>query len=358
VNAIMKSHEDILDLVKKESIEAARRSQRAIILQPGAIGDCIVTLPLARFMKNQLHLGGVDLLSHTDYTSFMPGRSCIDSIRSLDSMPLHRLFAEPGEFEIADGDPLMRYFSDYSWLVTFLGQAGGNFEENLIFTVNCSHSAEVITLKLRPSETNKLHVSHFHIRSFLDQTNLPLSSSFDLYQKTIWASSDDYENGKKLLKSRGIDLEQKLLFIHPGSGGQQKCWPVENYLALAEKIRPSQAIFLFGPAETESLGQQRISEIAGRFPCLQNLPIKNLLQILSQGDAFVGNDSGISHLAGSLGLNTTVIFGPTSSVVYRPVGPSVKAISLNPDEFKKISLAVQNRITGLLNDQLAASKVS
>jgi len=48
-----------------------------------------------------------------------------------------------------------------------------------------------------------------------------------------------------------------------------------------------------------------------------------VLQVLSCADAFVGNDSGITHLAAAIGLDTLVLFGPTDSKTYRPLGPNV-----------------------------------
>ena len=81
-----------------------------------------------------------------------PERTCVDSIRSIDTAELHRLFAAPASFDLADRDPLIHMFADYSWIVTFLGEPGSDFEQNLIFTANCSHSAEVITLSLKPPE--------------------------------------------------------------------------------------------------------------------------------------------------------------------------------------------------------------
>ena len=50
----MRVNDDILDLLREKGAEAARKAQRGVILQPGAIGDCILTLPLAAFMKEIL----------------------------------------------------------------------------------------------------------------------------------------------------------------------------------------------------------------------------------------------------------------------------------------------------------------
>ena len=57
----MQTHDDILDLLREKGAEVAREMLRGLILQPGAIGDCILTLPLAAYMKDSLQLGGIDI---------------------------------------------------------------------------------------------------------------------------------------------------------------------------------------------------------------------------------------------------------------------------------------------------------
>ena len=58
----MQADSDILDLLRAESIEAERKAQRALIIQPGAIGDSILILPLAAFIKEALKLGVIHLV--------------------------------------------------------------------------------------------------------------------------------------------------------------------------------------------------------------------------------------------------------------------------------------------------------
>jgi len=172
----MQANDNILELLREKGAEAARGASRAVILQPGAIGDCVLTLPLAGFMKASLGLGGIDILGHTEYISILPGRTCVDGIRSIDSIDLHRLFAETKTFDLADGDPLINVFADYTWIVTFLGEPNSNFEQNLIFTANCSHSAEVMTLSMKPPETFGAHLTDFYTQQFIDQSGLPLKA--------------------------------------------------------------------------------------------------------------------------------------------------------------------------------------
>ena len=82
----MQANDDILSLLQQKTEQMVKQTQRGLILQPGAIGDCILTLPLVEFMKQSLNLGGVDILGHTDYIGFMPGRTSVDAVRSIDSI--------------------------------------------------------------------------------------------------------------------------------------------------------------------------------------------------------------------------------------------------------------------------------
>ena len=147
---------NIIDKLREKLAIAAQQGRRGVILQPGAIGDCILTLPLAELMKETVCPGGVDMIGHTEYLGFLPGRSCGDSVKSLDSMSLHRLFEDESGFELTDGDPLIMSFAGYSWIASFLGEPDSPFEKNLIFTVNCSHSAEVMTLAMKPADEHKI----------------------------------------------------------------------------------------------------------------------------------------------------------------------------------------------------------
>jgi heptosyltransferase-3 len=327
---------DILELLQQKVAQMAREMQRAVILQPGAIGDCILTLPLAKFMKDNLQLGGVDILGHTEYTGILPGRTCIDGILSMDSMDLHRLFAEPNTFDLADRDPLINVFNDYAWIVTFLGEPNGNFEQNLIFTANCSRSAEVITLSMKPPEGFGRHLTEFYTQQIKDQSGFSFENSTAPLDSTsspqvsdilITATEADRDRGKEILEEIDFDPRSSrgLIIIHPGSGGLTKCWHLDNFLAVAEQARSRgiEVIFLLGQAELDRFNKARIQDIKNVAKCLVDLSLTQVVELLSCADGFVGNDSGVTHLAGGLGIRTLAVFGPTNPAIYRPIGPAV-----------------------------------
>jgi ADP-heptose:LPS heptosyltransferase len=348
----MQTDDDILSLLREKGAQAARQAQRGVILQPGAIGDCVLNLPLAQFIKKSLSLGGVDILGHTEYTGILPGRTCIDSIRSIDSADLHRMFVEPNAFDLPDRDPLINVFADYAWIVTFLGEPDSNFEQNLIFTANCSHSAEVITLSMKPPQDFARHLTEFYTEQFIAQSGLSLSlpqvESNDCLIKT---SKADRDRGKELLVEIGLDSSKKLIVIQPGSGGLDKCWHLHNFLAVAEQISAKgiDVVFLLGPAEIERFSKPRIKSIRTAAKCVTDLSLTQVVALLSCADGFIGNDSGITHLAAGLGIRTLAVFGPTSPAVYRPIGPAVSTFSLGKRAFaKKPSRKSQRKVLQVL----------
>ena len=224
---------DILRLVEEKEAESERTRRRGVIISPGAIGDCLLMLPLAKYMKDFLQLGGVDFIGHTDYISYFPGRTCVDGIRSIDSVEFHRLFTNAGEFSIEDGDALVSSFMLYEWIVSFMGHGHSDFEDNLIFAVHCSHSAEITILPLIAETKECNHISEFYIQEFLKENALEVKletvNSGDIF---VHAHKSDIACGQKLLGSIGIKSLEKTVIIHPGSGSSKKCWHVDNFCAI------------------------------------------------------------------------------------------------------------------------------
>ncbi len=112
----------------------------------------------------------------------------------------------------------------------------------------------------------------------------------------------DIYKGKEVLAENGIVPGSKPIVIHPGSGGAHKCWKLENFLFIAGKIQQEglNTVFLLGPAESERLNQSALNEIRAAGILLCNLPLVDVLAVLSCSRGFLGNDSWITHLAAAM----------------------------------------------------------
>ncbi len=295
--------------------------KKGLIIHPGAIGDCILTLPLAAFMKTAMGLSEVHLAASSDYTGFYPARTAIDRIRPLESIPFHRFFVPTDEFHAALDTVLIKAFEPYEYIVSFLGTEDSHFESNLLFAVHCSHSADVVMLKAQDSAGR---MSRHYIDKVAAQTGIEIPATLCLEDVWIRPTAEDMARGADLLETFGIPSDSPVCVLHPGSGGRNKCWHLDNFLAVAQSLRPHgiTPVFLLGPAEIERFSTDQIERIKAAAPTATDLPLSDSVRLLSCVDAFIGNDSGITHIAGAMGKLTIVIFGTTDPAHYAPLGPN------------------------------------
>ncbi|MEN6307543.1 MAG: glycosyltransferase family 9 protein [Anaerohalosphaeraceae bacterium] len=317
--------------------------RQAAIIHPGAIGDCVLILPLASFLKKTLGYSLVHLIGRSEYLSFYPGRTCIDSVRSMEQIQFHRLFASVNDFSVEEKDRLIVAFSDYEHVVSFLGHGHEHFEQNLLFTIHCSHSGEVTMLPLAPAAPE--HVASFYIRRFVESNFLDCQIPEIQSDILIRPLPEDLQEGNDLLQEFGVP-DCRICLIHPGSGGKHKCWHLDNFLAIAEHLRTKQVepAFLIGTAELERLSPDDIKKIRNTGPVISNISLEQVLKILSCVDFFLGNDSGIAHLAGAMGKKTIALFGTTDPAKYRPLGPECTAIVCPPESFETASIKAQQQV--------------
>ena len=336
----MQDDKDIFRVLREFEHMADTASRKAAIIQPGAIGDCILTLPLARYLKQTLDIGSVDMIGHTSYIDYFVNRTDIDGIRSIDSIGLHKLFADSKTFDIEDNDPLLGVFRDYSWIITFLNDAENNFEQNLIYLANCTHPAEITSIDLKPPADFNGRISQFYIAQYMHENHLPMEQgTFDHSSIFITPTDSDREIGLQILNGMGLSADSPKVIIAPGSGGAEKCWAIDNFIALAEtlKLRNFQPCFILGPAEQEKFSGDVIAKLKSTAPILTDLDLSEVLAAISASDLFIGNDTGLSHLAGCAGTKTIAIFGPTNTTHYKPLGPKVETFTVDERDFAKLS---------------------
>jgi ADP-heptose:LPS heptosyltransferase len=85
---------------------------------------------------------------------------------------------------------------------------------------------------------------------------------------------------------------------------------------------------LEGAADAEACAELRrlLPPTVSASP-FRHLSLPQAAALLQRCRLYVGNDSGVSHLAGRLGVPTAAVFGPTDPAVWRPLGPHVQPVA-------------------------------
>jgi ADP-heptose:LPS heptosyltransferase len=128
--------------------------------------------------------------------------------------------------------------------------------------------------------------------------------------------------------------------VHPGSGAREKCWPVERFAQLIERVRRARrdVRMVLGEVELERFSADDVKSLEAVATSVRRpATYVELFNELRSAGAVIANDSGPAHLAGAMGLPTLALFGPTDPAVWRPLGPRVSV--LREPAMEKLSVA-------------------
>ncbi len=275
--------------------------RNVLIFHGGALGDFVLSWPLA------LALGRVYAQSRIVFVTHGQKGKLAEKVLRLESSDVENgwqaLFSENASLPT----PLDGLLSGAHAIYTFLSPTA-SWSEN-VARLNPQVKVAVLT-GLPPAEFGG-HVGDWLIEQLREH---PIEKAAT---EQILRSIGDRGIGFK--RSGRADV-----VIHPGSGSSVKCWSVENFMRLAERLRESgrSVRFLVGEVEREKWPARQIEELAASQP----QSYVQLLDELSAAGVFVGNDSGPGHLAGIIGVPTVSIFTSTAAQRWKPLGPKVNVV--------------------------------
>jgi heptosyltransferase I len=123
-----------------------------------------------------------------------------------------------------------------------------------------------------------------------------------------------------------------LISICPTAKWETKCWPEESFATVADLLSErvnARVVLLGSPAETAIVG--RIAKRMRHAPLdlSGKLSILEIAALLERSALFVGNDSGLMHLASATETRTVAIFGPTDPRRTGPYNARARVATLN-----------------------------
>lgn len=105
------------------------------------------------------------------------------------------------------------------------------------------------------------------------------------------------------------------------AGRSPKCWPVEHFAELAERLRERHRVrvaVIGGPGDRPVLEQMTARLSRPPVDLVGRLNLKTLAALLQRVDLFVSADTGPMHIAASVKTPVVALFGPTNPLLYGP----------------------------------------
>ncbi len=282
---------------------------KILAVHPGALGDVIL---FGRLLER---LGGpVTLAAHGEKARLLAGLGVAARALDFSLLPMHELFSD----QPLDQGALATLLGGHDRLVSCF--AGGNLAAEMRLAAACGAGSSAF-LPIRPPPEAQAHLTAI----WFDMLGLTTREPGEF---AAWPVPPAWRQAAgAALAGAQVPAGQAVVVLAPGAGARRKCWPLENFLDLAGRLAAAggfQPVLLLGPVELEQWPAGEVQEVAGRsLAMLASPPLETLAGVLAGASAFVGNDSGVGHLAAAVGCRTLSLFGPTCPTHFAPLGPHV-----------------------------------
>ena len=140
----------------------------------------------------------------------------------------------------------------------------------------------------------------------------------------LWPSAAARERAAALIPDG-----REIVCLAPKTNSPKKDWPIERFAELAKRMRRDDRVFVVLATQaqqasirplTESLPADCVIDLSGRTDLM------TAYAVIERAALFVGNDSGLLHMAAASGTRCVGIYGPTNDKVYAPSGPHIKIV--------------------------------
>jgi len=294
----------------QDVMRVMKRTGKILVIRSGAIGDFIVTLPVIHLLRKTYSSWRLSLVAKNRLQPLV--RNVVDEFADIDGPLLVPFFRDEVDRHCEEH----RYLSKFDLVISYLGERG-KVSENL----RALGKPRVINADALPPENYDRHITEFLLA--------PLTEVFDVSSPplpTITIGKEEANVAGEFLSKSGIAPSAPLVAIHPGSGSPRNVSPAGNFCRAINRIHSTfpdaRLMVIEGEADETFV---HAFERCLKMPCLKvrKDDLLDVAAILSRASLFIGNDSGIAHLAAAVGVPTVVAFRASNPAVWSPKGKDV-----------------------------------
>ncbi|MEJ7622470.1 MAG: glycosyltransferase family 9 protein [Pyrinomonadaceae bacterium] len=282
--------------------------KRVLVVKLRSIGDTVLATPSLIVLRRFLPDAQIDILLEDWVAPLLDGFEAVDNVIPVCSAATDRLRVawqiSRNGYDAAfnlHGGTTATFFTAASRAKHRVGFA--SYQYSFLYNHLLSSSADFWQRRITHSAEQQLALLGFVGVPVDDQptTRLAVSEAGRTARVRIRASLAPYA------------------LIHPSTAFATKQWPTENFAQAVEHLaaRGIESVAIASPSETAVLDElNRKSSVA--ITTFDDLTLPEITALASQAKIFIGNDSGIAHIAAAVGTPTVVIFGSSNRNHWRP----------------------------------------
>jgi ADP-heptose:LPS heptosyltransferase len=150
-----------------------------------------------------------------------------------------------------------------------------------------------------------------------------------------WTAPEDRARAAELLRGG------PWLVLGPTANWSEKVWPAERFVAVARALTAAGGALqgagiavLGGPGAGErAMAAPVLEALPGAVDLVGTLALPEVAAVLERAALYIGNDSGLMHLAAAAGAPVVGLFGQSDAREYGPTGPRAVAVSADGEPF-------------------------
>jgi len=293
-----------------------RNFHNILLWMPSWIGDVILVMPALSALRQKFPHSRITAVAKNPANQLLLTHPAVDTVLQIPSGPKKgflagfRFAAKLRKYQFDLG--IVFPNSIHSALLLYVSGAkkrlGYGTEGREIFL---THTVKVTSLAKR----TEYRVDYFF--------NLLSSLKLDPEERRFLPLKKNQEDKgvEEFLANIGWSENQILIALHPGTSKPQRGWHVERFGILCQKLAkeyPVKIVVLGQEKEAEMLGQIRRFSPDHVFLLPGDMDLRDVTALLEKSHLFMGNDSGMMHLASMVNTPVVGIFGPGSPLTSGP----------------------------------------
>ncbi len=293
-----------------------------LLWMPNWIGDVILTLPVIQSLRRAYPVARISVVAKSPADELLLGHPAIDTVLTLPSG------ADNGFWQKVKFARNLRKFN-FDVGVVFPNSFGSAFLLSLT-GVKCrlgfATDGRDILLTHPVATTAHLKKAQYRVEYYFKILSALKLDTPDREFANLIAQEGD-ATVREIFLDLGLDENEEFLTLHPGTSKVERGWHTERFGILCQKLNKEDGkrIVLIGTEkESELLGRIKNSCPPGVIKVVPPVNLRVLAGLLRKSRLFIGNDSGMMHLAAMVGVPVLGIFGPGSPATTGPYMPMEK----------------------------------
>jgi ADP-heptose:LPS heptosyltransferase len=298
-----------------------------LVIHPGPLGDLLLAVPALRALRAAALAAPLVLAAQPRLGALLTSLGVVDRHLDFEGLGLERLFAD-------DGPPTPPgALQGVSRIICWFGARDAAFTRRL---------RDIAPGAVVASPTGD------GMRSVWQHLLTTVGASAGSWCAPLAVPAELAAAGRGRLERAGWDGRTALLIVHAGAGGAGKRWSAEGFADVLRTLRPAHRLAILlheGPADLDAVAVLG-SLLAGQARLLRGLTLPELTGALAHATAFLGNDSGPSHLAAALGARSLILY-TTATRAWWPWSPAAQPVHVSSADPAEVA-AIRDRLSALL----------